>query len=65
MDVNFRLKNRARSSTTADPGLHTGLAYFVPEKPYAEHILRNASQTDVGFEKRFTLDAHAYGAPTH
>ncbi|KAG1901793.1 uncharacterized protein F5891DRAFT_1187268 [Suillus fuscotomentosus] len=51
MDANFRLKDRARSSTNADPGLHTGLAYFVPEKPYAEYILRNASQTDVGFEK--------------
>ncbi|KAG1844233.1 hypothetical protein F4604DRAFT_1937641 [Suillus subluteus] len=46
MDANFRLKNRNRSFSTADPGLHTGLAYFVPEKPYVKHILKNTSQAD-------------------
>ncbi|KAG1907608.1 uncharacterized protein F5891DRAFT_1124516 [Suillus fuscotomentosus] len=58
MDANFRLKNRARSSTNADPGLHTGLAYFVPEKPYVEHILRNASQTDISTCSGFRTLAH-------
>ncbi|KAG2047693.1 hypothetical protein BDR06DRAFT_985080 [Suillus hirtellus] len=59
MDANFRLKNRARSSTNANPGLHTGLVYFIPEKPYAEHILRNASQTDISTCSGFRTLAHA------
>lgn len=54
MDANFHLKNRNRASSIADPGLHTGLAYFVPDKFYTEHILKNASQADVGFFKIFT-----------
>ncbi|KAG1763903.1 hypothetical protein EV702DRAFT_1182676 [Suillus placidus] len=48
MDANFRLKNRNQASSIADPGLHTGLAYFVPDKSYTEHILKNASQANVG-----------------
>jgi hypothetical protein len=36
-----------RSSDAKDPGLHTGLAYFVENKPYKEHILKYASQEDV------------------
>ncbi|KAG2101391.1 uncharacterized protein F5147DRAFT_747022 [Suillus discolor] len=59
MDANFRLKDRARSSSTADPGLHTGLAYFVPDKPYVEHILKNASQTDISTCSGFRTLAHA------
>ncbi|KAG2101825.1 uncharacterized protein F5147DRAFT_746912 [Suillus discolor] len=59
MDANFRLKNRARSSSTADPGLHTGLAYFIPDKPYVEHILKNASQTDISTCSGFRTLAHA------
>ncbi|KAG2058266.1 hypothetical protein BDR06DRAFT_1032018 [Suillus hirtellus] len=47
MYANFCLKNRNQSSSMADPGLHTGLAYFVPDKSYTEHVLRNASQADV------------------
>ncbi|KAH7917767.1 hypothetical protein BV22DRAFT_1052206 [Leucogyrophana mollusca] len=47
MDANFRLKNRMRSSDAADPGLHTGLAYFVPEAPYKAHLLKFASQKDM------------------
>ncbi|KAJ8695381.1 hypothetical protein PTI98_007984 [Pleurotus ostreatus] len=47
VDANFRLKNRLRSQETLDPGLHTGLAYFVPQKPYNEHILKFASQKDI------------------
>lgn len=47
MDANFRLKNRLRSSDTADPGLHTGLAYFVPNEEYKSHILKHVSQKDV------------------
>lgn len=47
MDANFRLKNRTRSSDLADPGMHTGLAYFVATKPYSAHVLQFASQKDV------------------
>lgn len=47
MDANFRLKNRVRSSDAMDPGLHTGLAYFVENGPYNKHVLQFASQDDV------------------
>lgn len=47
MDANFRLKNRARSSDVLDPGLHTGLAYFVENGPYNQHVLQFAMQEDV------------------
>lgn len=47
LDANFRLKNRMRSSDEADPGLHTGLAYLVPQMEYKAHILKHASQKDV------------------
>ncbi|KAJ8494864.1 hypothetical protein ONZ45_g13093 [Pleurotus djamor] len=30
-----------------DPGLHTGLAYFVPQKPYNDHILKHVSESDM------------------
>ncbi|KAF9492640.1 hypothetical protein BDN71DRAFT_1420467 [Pleurotus eryngii] len=46
MDANFRLKNRMRSSDEADPGLITGLAYFVEPKGYSQHLKRFAAQTD-------------------
>ncbi|KAI0061558.1 hypothetical protein BV25DRAFT_1916905 [Artomyces pyxidatus] len=38
MDANFRLKNRLRSSKTKDPGLNTGMAYFVGDDGYEEHL---------------------------
>ena len=44
MDANFRLKNRLRSNSKADPGLGTGWAYFVPEEAYREHVLKYATQ---------------------
>ena len=47
MDVNFQLKNCARSSDNSDPGLHTGLAYFVANPPYHDYLLRFATQNDV------------------
>lgn len=47
MDANFRLKNRMRSSEEADPGLVTGLAYFVEPRAYSQHLKRFATQTDV------------------
>ncbi|KAG2126618.1 hypothetical protein DEU56DRAFT_872880 [Suillus clintonianus] len=45
-------KNRNRSSGVADPGLYTGLAYFVPDKPYTEH-------SDISTCSGFKTLAHA------
>ncbi|KAG1902395.1 uncharacterized protein F5891DRAFT_1127683 [Suillus fuscotomentosus] len=59
LDANFRLKNRLRSSKAGDPGLHTGLAYFVPNEPYRAHILNNASQNDISSCSGFKTLAHA------
>lgn len=50
VDANFRAKNLIRSSELADPGLHTGLAYFVENEGYKEHVLKSATQKDVSFE---------------
>lgn len=54
MDANFHLKNCIRSSDSLDPGLHTGLAYFVENGLYNEHVLQFASQDDV----RITVTDH-------
>ncbi|KAI6151215.1 hypothetical protein BKA82DRAFT_3975358 [Pisolithus tinctorius] len=58
IDANFRLKNRARASDQ-DPGLHTGLAYFVADGPYNEHVLRFATQEDISTCNSFRSMAHA------
>lgn len=47
IDANFRLANRIRSTDAANPGLHTGLAYFVENAAYKAHILQYATQEDV------------------
>lgn len=47
VDANFKAKNLLRSSEAKDPGLHTGLAYFVENEEYREHILKSATQKDV------------------
>ncbi|KZT04662.1 uncharacterized protein LAESUDRAFT_657482, partial [Laetiporus sulphureus 93-53] len=38
MDANFRLKRKNVSSDAADPGLNTGIAFFIEEKRYKAHI---------------------------
>lgn len=47
VDANFRAKNLIRSSEAKDPGLHTGLAYFVENEGYKAHVMKSATQTDV------------------
>lgn len=47
VDANFRAKNLIRSSDAKDPGLHTGLAFFVPSEEYRQHIMNSATQKDV------------------
>lgn len=38
LDANFRAKRKCVSSDTADPGLNTGLAYFVDEDNYKSFL---------------------------
>ncbi|KAG2092145.1 uncharacterized protein F5147DRAFT_748044 [Suillus discolor] len=59
MDANFCLKNRTQSSDSVDPGMHTGLAYFVANKPYSAHVLKFASQKDISTCSGFSTLAHA------
>ncbi|KAL0569488.1 hypothetical protein V5O48_012485 [Marasmius crinis-equi] len=47
LDFNFRLKNQLVSSWTRDPGLGDGWSYFVPRKPYEEHIANHMDEQDV------------------
>ena len=46
LDANFRLSNLRRLSS-ADPGLHTGLAYFCPLAEYFNWIAKHTTQLDV------------------
>ncbi|KAF8993816.1 hypothetical protein BDZ89DRAFT_972653, partial [Hymenopellis radicata] len=46
LDANFRLKNLRRPKSH-DPGLHTGLAYFVERDPYLEYIAKHPGQKDI------------------
>lgn len=58
VDANFRLKNLHCSNDKADPGLHTGLAYFVDDVPYKAHYRRFASQKDVSYDRRSLVITH-------
>lgn len=46
LDANFRLKNLRRPSSV-DPGLHTGLAYFVANQQYFDYLAAHPKQKDV------------------
>ena len=46
-DANMRLSHKYVSSDTRDPGLGTGLAYFVADTPYKEHLKKYGCQSDV------------------
>ncbi|KAJ8502454.1 hypothetical protein ONZ45_g11741 [Pleurotus djamor] len=59
IDANFRLKNRLRKNEKTDPGLHTGLAYFVPQQPYNEHILRHVTEADISSCSGFSAMSRA------
>ena len=47
IDACFRLKRRLVSSEAKDPGLATGLAYFVPDQPYRGYLLTKTDQKEV------------------
>ncbi|KAL0567977.1 hypothetical protein V5O48_014022 [Marasmius crinis-equi] len=46
VDACFRLKRRAVSSEQKDPGLNTGLSYFVPQAQYQEFAKRAPEQDE-------------------
>ena len=47
IDANFRLKRRAVSNDARDPGLMSGLGYFVPDEEYRNFIMLHTDQDDV------------------
>jgi len=47
VDACFRLKRRDVSSPQKDPGLATGLSYFVPDEPFREYIATVGDQEEV------------------
>ncbi|KAI0060333.1 hypothetical protein BV25DRAFT_1783282, partial [Artomyces pyxidatus] len=59
MDANFRLKNRLRSSRAKDPGLNTGMAYFVGDDGYSEHLEKYFDQDQMSGCSRFAAVAAA------
>ncbi|KAF8989936.1 hypothetical protein BDZ89DRAFT_974561, partial [Hymenopellis radicata] len=58
LDANFHLKNLRRPGTH-DPGLHTGLAYFVENEPYLAHIAKYPRQKDISSCAGFKTLSHA------
>ncbi|KAK0444170.1 hypothetical protein EV421DRAFT_1903278 [Armillaria borealis] len=59
LDANFRLKNLYRSSWDKDPGLHTGLVYFVEPTKYLKHMTNYATQKDISTCSGFRTLSHA------
>lgn len=46
LDANFRLKSKERG-ITSDPALGSGLAYYVEEDKYQDHLKTCSDQTEV------------------
>ncbi|TDL13652.1 hypothetical protein BD410DRAFT_817279 [Rickenella mellea] len=59
MDANFRLKRRKASSINFDPGLGTGLAYFVEDEPFRTHIADYVDQREMSSCSGFAAVADA------
>ncbi|KAF7796504.1 hypothetical protein EIP86_007682 [Pleurotus ostreatoroseus] len=47
IDANFRLKRRAISNEVRDPALGSGLAYFVEDHAYREHLAKYVDQEEI------------------
>ncbi|SJL18306.1 uncharacterized protein ARMOST_21892 [Armillaria ostoyae] len=58
-DTNFHMCMQLRSDDIMDPGLHTGLAYYVEESAYKAHISKYASQKDISTCSGFKTLLHA------
>ncbi|KAI0055821.1 hypothetical protein BV25DRAFT_1921506 [Artomyces pyxidatus] len=56
----FRLKNRLRSSQTRDPGLNIGMAYFVSDDGYEEHLEAYIDQPEMSGCSRFAAIAASH-----
>ncbi|PBK67937.1 hypothetical protein ARMSODRAFT_1019983 [Armillaria solidipes] len=54
-----------KSTKEKDPGLHTGLAYFVDHDKYIRHVRKYASQKDISSCSGFQTLAHAETKNTH
>lgn len=48
LDANFRLKSKERG-IKSDPALGSGLAYYVEEEKYQEHLKTCSDQTEASF----------------
>jgi hypothetical protein len=49
-DANFRMKNRFKPGTRHDPGLGTGLSYFVENDKYKAFLHNYVSEKDVSWD---------------
>ncbi|PBK64790.1 hypothetical protein ARMSODRAFT_1022781 [Armillaria solidipes] len=58
-DANFRMNEYFRGTDTSDPGLHTGLAYYVEQKGYRAHLRKHVMQKDISTCSGFQTLAHA------
>ncbi|PBK60375.1 hypothetical protein ARMSODRAFT_1026563 [Armillaria solidipes] len=59
LDTNFRLSNLKKSDEEVDPGLHTGLAYYVDHESYLGHVRKYATQKDISSCSGFRTLAYA------
>lgn len=62
MDANFRLRNQMVSNDRVDPGLGTGLSYFVPPEKYKAHLLACMDIEDISTCMGFAALASHRGA---
>ncbi|KAG6804665.1 hypothetical protein H0H92_003569, partial [Tricholoma furcatifolium] len=46
IDANFRLKRKDVSSEALDPALGDGLAYFVKQEPYTDHLAKHKTEVE-------------------
>ncbi|PBK63609.1 hypothetical protein ARMSODRAFT_990143 [Armillaria solidipes] len=59
IDATFCMANINKSTNTNDPGLHTGLAYFVEQQAYLKHVRKHASQKEISSCSGFRTLAQA------
>ncbi|KAK0234207.1 hypothetical protein IW262DRAFT_1258071 [Armillaria fumosa] len=65
LDVNFCMSNVKKSMEENNPGLHTGLAYFINHDEYIQHVCKYTSQKDISTCSGFRTLQHAETKNTH
>ncbi|KAK0467569.1 hypothetical protein IW261DRAFT_1346218, partial [Armillaria novae-zelandiae] len=65
LDTNFHMSNIKKSTEENDPGLHTGLAYFIDHDKYIQHVCKYASQKDISTCSSFQTLQHSKTRNTH